>query len=369
MTDARFATPEGTAAYTARRRAEGVSDDVRGFDGLTLSSVGLGTYLGATDSVTDRFYEAAVGRALELGCNVIDTAINYRCQRSERAVGRAIAAAIAAGTIRRDQVLLATKGGYIHYDGEPPPDPAAYFRQTFVLPGLVAPDEVVAGSHSLAPAFLQHQLDHSLANLNVSCIDLYYLHNPETQLEEVPAERFYRRMRAAFETLERNVQAGKIRSYGVATWNGLRATAGAGSLVSIEQLVGLAREVAGDRHRFRVIQLPYSLAMPEAATRKNQPVKGTMMTPIEAAGALGVYIMGSAALYQSRLAQRLPSEIRNHLGGLKTDAQRAIQFARSTPGVGTALVGMKQVGHVEDNLATLTVPPLAPDVPMRLLGG
>ncbi len=367
MTDAGFATPEGTTAYVARRRAEGMSDAARGFDGLTLSSVGLGTYLGANDTVTDRIYEAAIGRAFELGCNVIDTAINYRCQRSERAVGRALATAIAAGTIRRDQVFVATKGGYIHYDGEPPPDPAAYFRQTFVVPGLVAPDEVVAGSHSLAPAFLQHQLEHSLANLDVSCIDLYYLHNPETQLEEVPADRFYRRIRAAFETLERNVEAGKIRYYGVATWNGLRATAGAGSLVSIEQLVGLARDVAGDRHRFRVVQLPYSLAMPEAAIRKNQSVKGTLMTPIEAAGALGVYIMGSAALYQSRLAENLSSEIRNHLAGLKTDAQRAIQFVRSTPGIGTALVGMKQVNHVEDNLATLTAPLLAPAVLGRLL--
>jgi len=99
-------------------------------------------------------------------------------------------------------------------------DPAAYFRQTFVTPGLVAPQDVVAGSHSLAPTFLQHQLDRSLANLNVSCIDLYYLHNPETQLEEVPADRFHGRMRAAFEVLERNVEAGKIRCYGVATWNG-----------------------------------------------------------------------------------------------------------------------------------------------------
>ncbi len=362
-----FATPEGTAAFMARRRAAGLHDAVRGFEELALSSIGLGTYLGANDTATDRIYEAAVTRALELGCNVIDTAINYRCQRSERTIGRALGAAIAAGVIRRDQVFLATKGGYIAYDGEPASDAAAHLQQTFVAPGILTPEDVVGGSHSLAPAFLEHQLDRSLANLSVSCIDLYYLHNPETQLEELPPDRVYARMQAAFETLERAVEAGKIRYYGAATWNGLRASVGAGSLISLERLVTLARQAAGQRHHFRAIQLPYSLAMPEAYTRKNQTAQGVAMTPLEAAEALGVYAMGSAALYQNRLTRNLPPEIRAQLTGLDTDAQRAIQFVRSTPGIGTALVGMKQVSHVEENLKALTVPVVAPADFKRLL--
>jgi aryl-alcohol dehydrogenase-like predicted oxidoreductase len=77
--------------------------------------------------------------------------------------------------------------------------------------------------------------------------------------------------------------------------------------------------------------------------------------------------MGSAALYQSRLAQGLPGEIRSRISGLTTDAQRAIQFARSTPGIGTALVGMKEVGHVEENLQTLTAPLLSRDGLDRLV--
>lgn len=348
------ATKEGTAAFADGRRLRGVIDPRRGFEGLALSSVGLGTYLGPNDTVTDRIYEAAVLRAFELGCNVVDTAINYRCQRSERAIGRALA----AGVIPRDQILVATKGGYIHYDGEPPADPAAYFRHTFVATGVVDPRDVVGGAHSLAPGFLQHQLDRSLANLNVACIDVYFLHNPETQLEEAPADHVYRRIRSAFDLLERQVDLGKIRWYGVATWNGLRASSGAVGLLSLERLVTLAQAAGGAGHHFRVIQLPYSLAMPEALVRKNQPVQGKALTPLEAAEALGLYVMGSAALYQNRLASNLPYDVREHLTGLSTDAQRAIQFARSTPGVGTALVGMKQVTHVEENLAVLAVPPL-----------
>jgi aryl-alcohol dehydrogenase-like predicted oxidoreductase len=356
MIAARHATPEGTAAFAAQHRRHGVVDPPRGFDGLTLSSVGIGTYLGPSDTVTDRIYEAAIIRALELGCNVIDTSINYRCQRSERAIGRALADA----KIPREQVVVATKGGYIPYDGEPPADPATYFRQTFVSSGLVDPQDVVSGSHCLTPRFLVNQIEQSLANLDLACIDVYCLHNPETQLEEVPVERFYERMRAAFEALEGRVAEGQIRCYGIATWNGLRASTGAAALMSLERLVALARQLAGERHHFRVVQLPYSLAMPEAYVRKNQTVRGTAMTPFEAAAALDLYVVGSAVLYQNRLTQGLPGEVRTRVTGVETDAQRAIQFARSTPGIGTALAGMKQVSHVEENLRVLSVPLLDP---------
>jgi len=152
------------------------------------------------------------------------------------------------------------------------------------------------------------------------------------------------------------VDLGKIRYYGISTWNGLRASQGAGSLLPLERFVAIARQVGGVHHHFRAIQLPYSLAMPEAFTRKNQTAKGAPLTPLEAAAAMGLYVVGSAPLFQSRLAHGLPPEIRNRLPELETDAQRAIQFARSTPGIGTVLIGMKEVSHVEENLKTLNVP-------------
>jgi len=53
--------------------------------------LGLGTYLGADDGETDVLYQDAIVRALELGVNVLDTAVNYRHQRSERAIRTALA--------------------------------------------------------------------------------------------------------------------------------------------------------------------------------------------------------------------------------------------------------------------------------------
>jgi len=54
------------------------------------------------------------------------------------------------------------------------------------------------------------------------------------------------------------------------------------------------------------------------------------------------------------------------MAGLRTDAQRALQFVRSAPGIDVALVGMKSPRHVLDNLATLAAPPAEREAYMKL---
>ena len=68
--------------------------------------------------------------------------------------------------------------------------------------------------------------------------------------------------------------------------------------------------------------------------------------------------MASASLLQSRMIGRLPAGLREVLGG-PTDAQSALQFTRSAPGLTTALVGMSRVEHVEENLSLAARPPLS----------
>ncbi|MGH7394736.1 MAG: aldo/keto reductase [Candidatus Methylomirabilales bacterium] len=352
-----FATAEGTAAYRARFAAALPPAHFRDFRGLSLSSIGLGTYLGDPDPETDRLYRGAVVRAVGLGCNVIDSAINYRFQRSERAVGEALRALFTDGGVRREELVVATKGGYVAFDGGYPANPNAYFTETFVRPGVARPEDLVAGCHCMTPAYLKHQLSQSLENLGLTCADIYYLHNPEQQLDEVPRAEFLRRMRAAMAALEEEAAAGRLRAYGTATWNGYRVPPGSGGHLSLQELVGLAREVAGEGHHFRVIQLPLNLSMPEALTHTTQALDGEQVPALTAAAGLGTYVMASASLLQSRLTHGMPPFLREILAGLETDAQRALQFVRSAPGIGTALVGMKQEAHVLENLATARVPP------------
>ena len=353
-----FATPEGTEAYRRRVTALAVPEHFRPLEDCWLSSVGIGTYLGDEDVDTDRLYHEAVSRAVELGANVIDTAINYRHQRSERAIGAALAALIGVGRLRREEVVIATKGGFIPFDGAPPANPRAYFADTYLHPGIVRPEDVVLGCHCMTPRYLADQLDRSRRNLGLDALDIYYIHNPETQLEEVERALFLRRIREAFAELEGAVAHGKIRCYGTATWNGYRQPPDAADYLSLSELVAVARDVAGERHHFRVIQLPLNLAMTEAFTRANQRVDGDTVSTLEACRRLGVYAVASASVYQGQLARGLPEVIGQYLPGLASDAQRAIQFARSTPGLGSALVGMKRVAHVEENLGVAKVPPL-----------
>lgn len=353
-----FATPEGTRRFRDRFAGR-LPGHFRDFRGLWLASIGVGTYLGEPDSATDTLYREALARAIELGSNVIDTAVNYRHQRSERAIGQALAALIGDGKLLRDEVFVATKGGFLSFEGEEPADPEAYFRKRFISTGLVRPTDVAAGCHVMAPAYLMDQIEVSRHNLGLETLDLYYLHNPETQLQRGTTEEFYGRLKAAFAALESAVTEGKIRAYGTATWNAYRVSPSAPDAVSLRDVVKLAEEVGGPAHHFRALQLPFNLAMLEALDPATQSMEGQPAPALVAARSRGLMVFASASLLQGRLAQGLPGEISRHLAGLDTDAQRALQFVRSTPGITAALVGMSHREHVEENLATARVAPMS----------
>jgi aryl-alcohol dehydrogenase-like predicted oxidoreductase len=353
------ATGTGTKRYAGRiggRVATGHFCELG--PGVLASTVGIGTYLGAEDAGTDAQYRQAIRRAVERGINVIDTAVNYRHQRSERAIGAALADLAARRVAARDELIIATKGGFIPLDAADPRDPRTYFTETYLASGILQPDDVVGGVHCMAPRFLDDQIERSRQNLDVEALDVYYVHNPETQLEEVSRDEFVRRIRESFAALEKAVADGRIMRYGTATWNGYRQDPGSPGYLSLAELVGVAREVAGEGHHFKVVQLPYNLAMTEAFTRANQVVAGEMVPMLEAARRLGVYIMASASVYQGQLTRNLPPVVAEYLPGLETDGQRALQFVRSTPGIGTALVGMKSLAHVDENAAVASVSPL-----------
>jgi aryl-alcohol dehydrogenase-like predicted oxidoreductase len=358
------ATPEGTARYAERFAV--ATDHFRTLEPAgRLSSLGVGTYLGRADAATDTQYRRALSRALQRGLNVVDTAINYRNQRSERTVGAVLADAVARGSIRREEVVVATKGGYLPLDAEAD-DPRGHFTRTYLESGLVGPGDVVGGAHCMAPRYLADQIERSRANLGVETIDVYYLHNPESQLEEVDRPDFEQRLRAAFAALEEAVDAGRIGCYGAATWNGFRQPPDAPDHLSLPAMVAAARDAGGADHHFKVIQLPYNLGMPEAYARTTQRVGDEMLSVLDAAQRLGVYVMASASVHQGQLTRNLPDVLAQYIPGLQTDAQRALQFVRSTPGIGTALVGMKSTDHVEENSAVAAVEAMPPEIFARL---
>lgn len=359
------ATADGTRRY-AERFADAAPGHFRDAGGLCLSSVGMGTYLGEPDEATDAAYGEALASALQRGCNVLDSAINYRCQRSERVIGDTLATLCAEAEVRRDEMFIATKGGYLPFDGTYPASPGQYFTDAYVRTGILQAADIVGGCHSLAPGYLRNQLEQSRRNLGVETIDLYYVHNPEQQLDEIPRDAFRDRLREAFTALEEAVGAGLIRWYGTATWNGYREAPQSPGYLSLEETVRLADEASGGQSHFRAVQLPYNLAMTDAFTRPNQMVGDERVPVLEAARRLGIAVTASASVLQGRLASGLPREIGQILSGFDSDAQRALQFVRSTPGVTTALVGMSRRHHVLENLAIASVAPAGRDQLLQL---
>lgn len=327
------------------RRPEGV----RYLEDLSLSSIGIGTYLGEPDVATDQRYTDAVTSALDSGVNVLDSAINYRLQRSERSIGAALKQVFASNSVQRDELLICTKAGYLTYDGTVPADPRRYFLEEYIESGVAPREELVGGMHCMAPSYLRNQLERSRRNLDLEAIDVFYIHNPEQQLAEVSRETFYERLRRAFAALEEEAAKGTIRVYGTATWNGYRQNPSSREYLDLAHIAGIATEIAGELHHFRAIQLPFNLGLPEAFTAENQKAGDKTTSLLAAAQELGIAVIASATLLQGRLAGKLPEFVRSAMRS-DTDAEAAIQFARSGPGVTTALIGMSHTQHVESNL-------------------
>ena len=101
----------------------------------------------------------------------------------------------------REELVICTKGGYLPFDGAPTRNVRDYLEETFIKPGIASFDDFVGGSHCMTPGYLQNQIDQSLRNMNIESVDVYYIHNPESQLGHVSEDEFYYRITAAFERL------------------------------------------------------------------------------------------------------------------------------------------------------------------------
>jgi aryl-alcohol dehydrogenase-like predicted oxidoreductase len=356
MNGNKSATPEGTARYAMRLDRSTAAEHFRQQQGLQMSSIGVGTALGNCDDQTDESYRQTIMRAFKTGVNVFDSAINYRYQRSERAIGGALRSLLDFGQGSRDEVIVTTKGGCFAFDEDLRRSNDDWITENVINKGLAHSDDIVNSGHCISPQYLENQLSNSLLNLGLDCVDIYYVHNPETQLETVSRKDFNNRMLKAFELLERAVADGRLGIYGTATWNGYRQESDAPTYLSLAELVTLAREVGGERHHFRAIQLPFNLAKPEAVLMANQVVNGERMSVLSAAALFEITVMCSAPIQHGLLARYVPELVSELFDGLTTDAQRAIQFVRSTPGVTTAIVGMSSPAHVEENLKVAQIP-------------
>jgi len=357
------ATPEGTQRFASRFPQ--LPGHFRRPDRLSFSSLALGTRNGEIGGIDDMLYRSCVATLLEEGVNVFVTSLSDRMMSSERCLGAALERGFHEGVAARDEVILVTKGGYLAVDPERVDahgQARRYLVETYVDTGLVDPDRIVHGVHCLDGPFLRDQIERSRRNLRVETIDLYLIEEPELHLGECSAEEFRDRLRGAFEALEQAVSDGVIASYGLCTWDGFLRPHSDRRHLALLDVFDWALDVGGGDHHLRAVQLPYSVAMAEAFRLDSQiGPTGHSDAVLSTLRGTGTAVLASAPLVQGRALGRLPDVVDEVFPGLASDAQRCLQFVRSTPEVTSAVVGMRDPDHVDENLAVATHAPAAPE--------
>ncbi len=357
-----FATSEGTQKFAKNSGINPVN--FKDFQNLSLSNVGIGTYLGDTDNKTDELVTSAVKQSINSGINVIDTAINYRSQKAERSVGKAISELVNDGKITRDQIFLSSKNGYVTNDADVSLGFMEYVKKEYTEKGVIKAGDITSGYHCMTPSYLSDQLDRSLKNLDLECIDLMYLHNAvEGQIKDISKEQLLENLKLVFELYEQKRNEGKIKFYGMATWECFRVSSDDPQYLSLEDTVAMAKKIGGENHGFRFIQLPFNLAYDQALLGKTQLLGGQLTSLLEVAVKLGIGVFTSVPFMQGRL---LTPGAMPDFCDLKPSL-RALQFIRSTPGILAPLVGQKSSEHVSENTEIMKIPALSDDDFVKLV--
>jgi voltage-dependent potassium channel beta subunit len=145
--------------------------------GISVSTIGLGSWLTYGSSVEREAAEACIKRAFERGVNFFDTANVYARGRAEEVMGRQL------HEYPRHEYVLATKVYFPMGDG--------------------------ANDRGLSRKHIREQIDASLRRLNADYVDLYQCHRYDT---ETPLEE-------TVQAMDDLVRAGKILYWGVSEWN------------------------------------------------------------------------------------------------------------------------------------------------------
>ena len=284
-----------------------------GRTGLSVSEIGFGAWAiggnafgnsyGATD---DAESTRAIRRAFELGCNFFDTADVYGHGHSESLLGAALHDV-------RDQVFIATKVGGNFYDGDVHTD--------------------------FTPAYLRFAVESSLGRLRTDRIDLLQLHNPPMRLISD---------RATYEPLEEMKGEGLIRFYGV-------------SVHPPEEGMAAVQATLPD-----TVQIVYNLARREAEdtflpTAQAATVGVIAREPL-ANGFLAGRYHADSTWQRGDIRSRMPRPYVAQLSALgqrvrelaeksgMTASQLALKFVLDRTEIACAIVGMKTVQQVEEDL-------------------
>jgi len=346
-----MSTATKEATYNYAKEFSSYKDFYIQHNDLIFSKLGLGTFNKEPYKEENYVfhYIEAVKEAIKNGINLIDTASNYRYGQSEKEIG--IALKELGETIKREELIICSKGGFIQLDYPFPENPYSWIDDNIIKQGLATKEDIELDQHCMTPDFLEFSCKKSLENVGIDAFDIYYLHNPEMQILKLGKKEFYKQIEKIFKRFEKLADEGLFKYYGIAVWNGFISESD--EKISLEKLVEIAKKVGGENHRFKYVQTPFNMAKTTVFTHPTQEVDGEACTLIQAAHRLNIGVISSSSLLQMNLFKKSFSPetgvVLDDTMTLKSDIQLALQFVRSTPGIVSSLFGSKVPVNIKSN--------------------
>jgi aryl-alcohol dehydrogenase-like predicted oxidoreductase len=311
-----------------------------GKTGMKVSEIGFGgSRIGGFFAGKNSKRESldVLRNALDCGINFYDTADMYAQGESESLMGTVFRG-------RRDQAVLATKGGYClpaqRNILKPIKRLVRPIVQTLGLKRAKLPARFSGSlSQDFSPSYLTKALERSLKRLRTDYVDLYQLHSPRPPFIQSNA------FGEALDTLEKLKVQGKVRFYGIAT--------------EVPEDAAFCLSAPG----ISSLQIGFGLLDPEALDQGTLAAAGAHGLAIIARGCFGggllkdgldaAHLKAATPKWQRILALRSLSKSAG-----RSLLDTALQFCRGTPAVSVTLLGMRLDSHLRENLRYVGAPPL-----------
>jgi aryl-alcohol dehydrogenase-like predicted oxidoreductase len=305
--------------------------------GWQVAEIGFGAWAigGSWGTVRDDESIRALHRAIELGCNFIDTAQVYGDGRSERVIAQALGGGGAGG----HQVHIATKIPPTA-EGEWPPSPYDECEQRY------------------PEAYLRQRVERSLRDLKREVLDVVQLHT---------WTRAWNRDPSALAVLQQLRKEGKLRGIGISTpehdQNSLIDLMRGGWLDSVQVIYNIFEQEP--QAEFFSVAAEFNVAVIVRVAFDESALTGklTPQTRWEAGDFRNSYFAGDRL---ERTLKRV-EKVRQEIGSAEPDlATAALKFALKPTAVSTVIPGIRNVRQAELNCAVSDQPPISDDLERRL---
>lgn len=302
--------------------------------GWKVSDIGFGAWAigGSWGPQSESDSVAALNRALDLGCNFIDTAQGYGDGKSERIIA---------------QVLKSRKGEKVYVATKIPPAPGAW---------PPAPHDRAEDRYS--EKYLRERLERSLRDLQTDCIDVLQLHT---------WTRAWNRNPTPLEHLRKFQKEGKLRGIGISTpehdQNSLIELMKGGWLDSVQVIYNIFEQepaaeffpVAEENKVGVIVRVAFDeSALTGKLTKETKFAEGDFRRN---------YFAGDRLERAVARVEKVKQTIGNDEPNLAT---AALKFALKPSAVSTVIPGIRNVQQAEMNIAVSDAKPISDELEKRL---